>query len=124
MRDSHQDRDGRSVRYSLKPFPNTNLVCGRSKIPRCQDHCVLCSRSLAVFNHIYCVVYVLRCGTSNDRSVFESSIVQCFPLTLDQLMALFVLQEDGFAGAAQNHKTFDPTSYEEQTVLALRLCVD
>jgi hypothetical protein len=89
-----------------------------------QDHSILRPGSLAILNHLNCGVNVLRRRPRNDRPILETRIIQRLPLTLDQLVALVLLEKDGLACAAEDHQTLDAAADEEEGVCSLRFDVN
>ena len=121
---SHEHGNGRPIRNSLKPLPNPNLIRRRSKIAWREHHRILRACRLTILDHLHRIINILRRGAGDDRPVLVARIVERFPLALDQLVSLLVLQEDGLAGAAQDHQPFDTAAHEEEAVFGLRLDVD
>lgn len=121
---SHKHWEDSLVRNGLEPFLYTDLVCIRCKVTWAQDHSILRSSILAPLNHLDCLVDVLSRRAGDDGPILVASIIQSFPLTTNECMALFILNEDRFASAAQYYETFDTALHEEQRMPALRFNVD
>lgn len=121
---SHQHRNRRSIRHSLEPLPDPDLICRRCKIPGRQHHRILCPSLLTILDHRHGIVDILRRRARNNGPVLVARIVEGFALALDQVVALVGLQEDGFAGAAEDYEAFDAAADEEEGVRGLRFGVD
>ena len=97
QRHTDHDRQHTLIRHSLEPFLNTSLVDSRSKVTRTEHKNRLSTGFLALRDLLKSVLDVLRCGAGYDRPVLVPGIIECLPLALDELVALFARDVDGFA---------------------------